>query len=77
MIYTSSERHEYRIRTLGALLIDGYHFWLYQHVLNTEWFMWVIVYSVLGTNVAAPVIVWYRLHRNKRNNKARRAGGSR
>ncbi|MNR21431.1 hypothetical protein D3C85_1383340 [compost metagenome] len=41
--------------------MDFYHSVIYQSVLNTEWFMWIVVYSVMGINIFAPVIVWYRL----------------
>jgi len=41
--------------------MDFYHSWIYTHVLNTAWFMWTVVFSVLGINLLAPVIVWYFL----------------
>lgn len=37
----------------------GYHSWIYEKVLNTEWFMWILVYVMLGINVLAPLIAWY------------------
>ncbi|MFD0672164.1 hypothetical protein [Cohnella sp. GCM10027633] len=50
--------------------MDVYHAWIYVHMLNTEWFMWTLVLSALGTNVAAPFLLWYYLNkRNKKNKK--------
>jgi hypothetical protein len=43
------------------LNLDFYHSWLYRHLINTEWFMWVIVYVVLGINILLPLIVWYAM----------------
>lgn len=37
----------------------GYHSWIYEKVLNTEWFMWIIVYATLGISVFSPLIAWY------------------
>ncbi|MDQ8734942.1 hypothetical protein [Paenibacillus sp. LHD-38] len=42
--------------------MDFYHSWIYQHVINTEWFMWSVVYLVLGINVLSPVLVWYAMN---------------
>ncbi|MNF95266.1 hypothetical protein D3C84_780080 [compost metagenome] len=42
--------------------MDLYHSWLYQKVINTEWFMWIIVYVSLGINILAPIIVWVFLN---------------
>ncbi|SFJ30495.1 hypothetical protein SAMN02799624_03973 [Paenibacillus sp. UNC496MF] len=39
--------------------MDFYHSWLYRAIINTHWFMWIVIYVTLGTNVLAPVIVWY------------------
>ncbi|REE81023.1 hypothetical protein A8990_12069 [Paenibacillus taihuensis] len=39
--------------------MDFYHSWIYQKVINTEWFMWIIVCVVLGINIISPLIVWY------------------
>lgn len=55
--------------------MDIYHSWLYEHVLNTEWFMWTMVFAVLGTNVAAPVLLWYYLNGKRKKNKAPPARG--
>ncbi|MBP1962647.1 hypothetical protein [Paenibacillus aceris] len=41
--------------------MDFYHSPIYLSILNTEWFMWIVVGSVLGINFLAPVIVWYHL----------------
>ncbi|MBD3920919.1 hypothetical protein H8B09_19290 [Paenibacillus sp. PR3] len=38
--------------------MDLYHSWFYQKLLNTQWFLWTVVYIVLGLNFLAPVIVW-------------------
>lgn len=45
--------------------MDFYHSFIYLSILNTEWFMWIIVGSVLGINFIAPVIVWYLLNGKK------------
>ncbi|MBO9596947.1 MAG: hypothetical protein J7559_03870 [Cohnella sp.] len=39
--------------------MDLYHSWIYERLLNTEWFMWTLVYLVLGVNILSPLIVWY------------------
>jgi len=39
-------------------LIMLYDSWIYQYVLNTKWFMWTIVVTVLGSNILLPVWVW-------------------
>ncbi|WP_027085758.1 hypothetical protein [Cohnella panacarvi] len=39
--------------------MDLYHSWVYERLLNTEWFMWTLVFSVLGINILSPLIVWY------------------
>ncbi|WP_127533797.1 hypothetical protein [Paenibacillus kobensis] len=39
--------------------MDLYHSWLYQKIINTQWFMWTIVYVTLGINILAPAIVWF------------------
>jgi hypothetical protein len=39
--------------------MDFYHSWLYEQVINTTWFMWIVVYTVLGINLLSPLIVWY------------------
>ncbi|WP_308637864.1 hypothetical protein [Paenibacillus silvisoli] len=45
--------------------MDFYHSWMYQKVINTEWFMWIIVYIVLGVNIMSPFIVWYFINGKK------------
>lgn len=39
--------------------MDLYHSWIYERLLNTEWFMWTLVAFVLGVNILSPLIVWY------------------
>jgi hypothetical protein len=39
--------------------MDLYHSWVYERLLNTEWFMWTLVYFVIGINILSPLIVWY------------------
>jgi len=38
--------------------MDFYHFWLYQYVINTIWFLWIIVGVVIVLNFSGPVIFW-------------------
>ncbi|MFS0661761.1 hypothetical protein AB1L07_23315 [Niallia alba] len=38
--------------------MNFYHTWLYQHVLNTEWLLWIIVIFVLAFNILSPIIIW-------------------
>lgn len=38
--------------------MDFYHFWLYQYVINTIWFLWIIVGVVIVLNFSGPVIIW-------------------
>ncbi|WP_165452253.1 hypothetical protein [Paenibacillus thalictri] len=42
--------------------MDFYHSWLYQQVINTEWFMWSVVWLVLIVNLLLPGIVWYAMN---------------
>lgn len=56
--------------------MDFYHSWLYRYVLDTEWFMWTIVWFAVGVNLLAPVITWLflvgrRPGKNKRRTQAR------
>ncbi|CAM3784943.1 hypothetical protein COLU111180_08210 [Cohnella lubricantis] len=47
-----------------------YHSWLYRSILNTEWFMWTMVYLVLGGNLLAPIVAWfYAVMRRRRKTK--------
>ncbi|WP_162354586.1 hypothetical protein [Paenibacillus lycopersici] len=62
--------------------MDIYHSWIYQHVFNTEWFMWIVVYVVLGLNILSPLLVWFfitgrkLLKRYLAHRKQQRQGGS-
>jgi len=38
--------------------LNFYHTWLYKHVLNTEWLLWIIVIFVLAFNILSPIIIW-------------------
>ncbi|RXT06942.1 hypothetical protein EIZ39_12305 [Ammoniphilus sp. CFH 90114] len=39
--------------------MDLYHSWFYVNILNSKWFVWSMVYLILGFNVLAPIIVWF------------------
>ncbi len=39
--------------------------WIYQNILNTEWFMWGIVITVFGFNFLSPIIVFFALSEKK------------
>lgn len=41
--------------------MDLYHSWIYERLLNTEWFMWILVSAVFVLNVLGPLIAWYFL----------------
>lgn len=53
----------------GDVGMNAYHTWIYEHVLNTRWFLFSIVWTVFILNVTAPVWVWFlfsgRLERKK------------
>lgn len=49
----------------GAIPMDFYHSWIYQKVMNTEWFLWIIFYTLLAINVLFPLIVWYVMNGKK------------
>lgn len=38
-----------------------YDTWFYQHVLNAQWFIWIIIYLVFGFNFLAPIIILFAL----------------
>jgi hypothetical protein len=38
--------------------MDFYHSWLYLDVIDTKWFLWIIVGGILGLNLIGPVMVW-------------------
>lgn len=42
-----------------------YHLWIYTNILNTTWFVWIIVIAVLGANLFAPILLWF-IFRGKR-----------
>lgn len=35
-----------------------YHTWIYQNVLNTEWFVWGIVIFIFAFNILSPILLW-------------------
>ncbi|TLS50964.1 hypothetical protein FE782_18125 [Paenibacillus antri] len=39
--------------------MDFYDTWVYREVLNAGWFVRVLVWTILGTNIAMPAIVWF------------------
>ncbi len=41
--------------------MDFYHFWFYEYVLNTQWFLYGIVGLVLLVNLTSPIWIWYLL----------------
>jgi len=45
--------------------MDVYHSWIYRHVVNTEGFMWTVVYFVFAINVFCPLIVWCVINWNR------------
>ncbi|WP_186445792.1 hypothetical protein [Paenibacillus cremeus] len=45
--------------------MDFYHSWVYMYVINTEWFMWTVVYTVLAVNILSPLIAWYVIRGRK------------
>jgi len=42
----------------GGDILNFYHTWLYKNVINTEWFLWMIVIFVLTFNILSPIIMW-------------------
>ncbi|WP_336787244.1 hypothetical protein [Paenibacillus sp. MMO-177] len=50
--------------------MDFYHSWIYQKMLNTEWFLWLIFGSLLALNFLSPIIVWYVIRRNAKNRRS-------
>lgn len=41
--------------------VDFYHTWIYEYILNTNWFIWIIIIFVLGGNIVSPIILWFLL----------------
>lgn len=39
--------------------------WIYQNILNTEWFLWGIIVFVFGFNIFAPIIIFISLSEKK------------
>lgn len=58
--------------------MDIYHSWLYQQVLNTKWFVWIVVIGIFAFNFLGPILVWFVmnsksipiLNKLKKNKKA-------
>jgi hypothetical protein len=38
--------------------MDLYHSWIYMGLLNTKWFVWIIVSLVFAVNILAPILMW-------------------
>ncbi|MEQ6390024.1 hypothetical protein RZN22_11925 [Bacillaceae bacterium S4-13-58] len=38
--------------------MDFYHWWIYENVFNTTWFMWTFVILIFGVNIFSFVIIW-------------------
>jgi hypothetical protein len=41
-----------------GLSMNFYHSWIYETILNTRWFMWTIVVTVLALNIISPILIW-------------------
>jgi hypothetical protein len=39
--------------------MNFYHSWIYESILNTRWFMWTIVVTVLALNITSPILIWF------------------
>lgn len=35
-----------------------YHLWIYEHILNTRWFVSSIVYFLFVINMLGPILIW-------------------
>jgi hypothetical protein len=42
-----------------GLSMSFYHSWIYETILNTRWFMWTIVVTVLALNIISPILIWF------------------
>jgi hypothetical protein len=51
--------------------MDFYHNWIYQYIVNTQWFLWAVVGFFLAMNFIGPILIWRIFEGNKRqeNNK--------
>ncbi|MFS0775624.1 hypothetical protein ABC255_06430 [Neobacillus sp. 3P2-tot-E-2] len=38
--------------------MDFYHNWLYEYVLNTKWFLWIVVGAIFSINIVGPLFIW-------------------
>jgi hypothetical protein len=38
--------------------MDFYHTWLYEYVINTAWFLWIVVGVVFSANFIGPIFIW-------------------
>lgn len=38
--------------------MDFYHWWIYENIFNTSWFMWTFVILIFGLNIFSFVIIW-------------------
>jgi len=53
----------------GGNQMDFYHSWLYQYILNSRWFLWMLVGAILGLNILGPLIYWRATSSKKILNK--------
>jgi hypothetical protein len=57
--------------------MDFYHWWIYESILNAQWFVWTIVILVFLLNIFGPILIWFRInskplpfiHRKKKMNQ--------
>ncbi|WML53598.1 hypothetical protein RCG17_02650 [Neobacillus sp. PS3-12] len=45
--------------------MDFYHNWLYEYILNTNWFIWIIIILVMGGNIVSPILLWFLMSGKK------------
>ncbi|BBH20350.1 hypothetical protein Back11_16950 [Paenibacillus baekrokdamisoli] len=45
--------------------MDWYHSWIYENVINTDWFVYSIVYLICGANLLSPIIFYLVMIRKK------------
>ncbi|ARU59904.1 hypothetical protein CBW65_01645 [Tumebacillus avium] len=38
--------------------MNFYHWWIYENIFNTTWFVWTFVIFILAFNIFSPVIIW-------------------
>jgi hypothetical protein len=45
--------------------MNWYHSWIYEHILNTKWFMWSFVITVFALNFLGPILIWFVMNSKK------------